>query len=1100
MQRMILFVAFLLLGMQANSQTEARLLRFPTVSSDAVVFSYAGNLYTVARTGGTARKITSAAGNEIFAKFSPDGKTIAFTGQYDGNTEVYKMPAGGGVPVRLTYSATLGRDDLGDRMGPNNIVMAWKNDNSGVVYRSRKTSFNSFKGQLYFADTDGGLSTQLPFSVAGWCSYSPDNSKLAMNQIFREFRTWKYYRGGMADDIWIYDFASGQMENITNHPAQDIMPMWAGDKIYFCSDRDRIMNLFAYDLKTKQVTKVTNYTEYDVKFPSLGTDAIAYENGGYIYLYDLKTGKSNKVSITIADDMVSGRNEMVDASKYIEPGDYDLGPDGNRITMTARGDIWTIPAEEGITRNLSKTPGVHERSVTWSPDGKYLAFISDATGDDEIYIQKQDGSEAPVQLTKGADTYKFFLLWSPDSKKLAWSDKKLRLQYVDISSKKVTLVDQAKAWEHRQANWSPDSRWIAFTKSDDDFRSKVFLYSLESGKSTQATDNWYEASGASFSPDGKYLFFVSDRDFSPTYSSVEWNHSYADMSKVYFLTLAKATKSPFAPKNDEVKIKADETKDTAESDTAAKSKKDKNDKPAAKEMKKDSSAEVTVIDLDGIMDRVVALPVSAGNYYGLTAVENAVYYISSSTSSPRGTLMRYDMEKEKEVSIGEYRSYIISADHKKMLLVKGREFAIVDLPKDKAKFEDQINLSEMKLVVDRKKEWEQIYNESWRQMRDFFYDPGMHGVDWPAMQKKYAALLPYVNCRLDLTYIIGELIGELNIGHAYVGDGDVETTERIPLGLLGAQLSRDASGYVRIDKIMKGENWDSSTRSPLTEVGVEVNEGDFIVAINGVYTNTVDDYNELLVNTAGKTVELTINSKADIAGSHKTLVIPTGDESNLYYLEWVRKNVAYVNEKTNGQIGYIHIPDMGSGGLNEFIKYYYPQIHKKGLIIDDRGNGGGNVSPQIAERLSRTPVFFDMPRNVTVPNTDPGSAYGPKVLLMDQYSASDGDIFPYRFQKMKLGKTIGRRSWGGVVGIRGSLPFIDGGSLRRPEFANYDLEGNSWPIEGHGVDPDIEVYNSPADEFKGIDKQLDKAIEVILEDLKSSKEIPAPPTYPKKNK
>ncbi len=1099
MQRIIFLMAFLLIGMQANSQSEARLLRFPTVSSDAIVFSYAGDLYRVARTGGTARKITSDVGNEIFAKFSPDGKSIAFTGQYDGNTEVYKMPAAGGVPIRLTYSATLGRDDLGDRMGPNNIVMAWKNDNSGVVYRSRKTSFNSFKGQLYFAEAAGGLSTQLPFSVAGWCSYSPDNSKLAMNQIFREFRTWKYYRGGMADDIWIYDFASGGMENVTNNPAQDIMPMWYGDKIYFCSDRDRIMNLFEYDINTKQTRKVTSYTEYDIKFPSLGADAIAYENGGYIYLYDLKTGKETKVSITIADDMVSGRNEMVDASDYIGSGDYDLGPDGNRITLAARGDVWTVPAEHGITRNLSKSPGSHERAVTWSPDGQYLAYISDATGEDEIYIQMQDGSAAPVQLTNGGDTYKYYLDWSPDSKKLVWSDKKLRLQYVDINTKKVTLVDQANAWEHQSTDWSPDSRWIAYTRVDDDFRGKVFLYSLDSGVSTQATDNWYEASRASFSPDGKFLFFVSDRDFSPTYSHVEWNHSYADLAKVYFLTLAKSTKSPLAPKNDEVKISGEETKDAGDSTSDSKKKKGAKDDEEAKKEEDKKKEEVTVVDLEGIMDRVVALPISAGNYYGLTAVEDAVYYITNSTSDPKGTLKRYDLKEEKETSIGEYRSYIISADQKKMLIANEGSFAIVDLPKDATKFENKVDLSNMKLVVDRKKEWEQIFNESWRQMRDFFYDPGMHGVDWPAMKKKYAALLPYVNSRLDLTYIIGEMIGELNVGHAYVGGGDVPKSERISLGLLGAEVSRDASGYYKIDKIFKGENWAPSTRSPLTEVGVDVNEGDFILAINGVSTSTVGDYNQLLVNTAGKTVELTVNKTANMAGSHKTLVIPTNDESSLYYLDWVRKNIDYVNEKTNGQIGYIHIPDMGSGGLNEFIKYYYPQIQKKGLIIDDRGNGGGNVSPHIAERLSRSPVFFDMPRNVTIPNTDPGSAYGPKVLLMDQYSASDGDIFPYRFQKMKIGKTIGRRSWGGVVGIRGPLPFVDGGTLHRPEFANYDLEGKTWPIEGYGVDPDIEVYNSPADEFKGIDNQLDKAIEVILEDLKSRKDIPAPPPYPKKN-
>jgi tricorn protease len=1088
MLRTIGLLSLLCIGITARGQ-EARLLRFPTVSKDAIVFSYAGDLYSVQRSGGLARKLTTDMGNELFARFSPDGKTLAFTGQYDGNTEVYKMPAEGGVPTRLTYTATLGRDDHSDRMGPNNIVMTWKNDNSGVVFRSRKTSDNAFKGKLYFENINGGPSAELPFSVGGWCSYSPDNKKLAMNQVFREFRTWKYYKGGMADDIWIYDFDTKQMENITNNPSQDIFPMWYQDKIYFCSDRDRIMNLFVYDIKTKQITKVTNYTEYDIKFPSLGTDAIVYENGGFVYVYDLKSGKDSKINISIADDAAIGRNEMIDASKFIERGDYDLGPDGNRLTLTARGDIWTVPAKEGITRNLSKSPFVHERSVAWSPDGKYLAFISDATGEDEVYIQKQDGSEAPVQLTSNGDTYKYHLIWSPDSKKLIWPDKKLRLQYVDVTTKQVTLVDQARAWEHSGSSWSRDSRWIAYTRSEDNGRSKVYLFDTQSKKSFPVTDNWYQSFGAAFSSDGKYLFFVSDRDFNPTYSNTEWNHSYSDMSKVYFVTLAKSTASPLEPKNDEVQV-------TAETAPITKTTGSK-DKPAEQSA---TPIKPVIVDIEGIQNRIACLPIAPGNYYGITVMDDFVYYVNSSNESPKATLKVFNLKDKKETVIGEYGSYIISQDNKKMLLEKDRNFSIVDLPKGRTEMDKKVDLSNMKLVVDRKKEWEQIFNESWRQMRDFFYDPGMHGVDWPAMKKKYQPLVAHVNHRADLTYVIGEMIGELNVGHAYVGGGDAPKSERIQMGLLGAQVSRDATGYFRIDKILRGENWSKDVRSPLTEIGVNVNEGDFIIAVNGVSTQTVSDVYELLINTAGKTVELTVNSKPDKAGSRKTLVIPMDDESELYYLNWVRKNIEYVSAKTNGEVGYLHIPDMGEHGLNEFAKYFYPQLQKKALIIDDRGNGGGNVSPQITERLSRQAVFFDLPRNVTVPSTNPGEMLlGPKVLLIDQYSASDGDIFPYRFRKYNLGKIIGKRTWGGVVGIRGSLPFVDGGFLNRPEFARFDVDGKTWPIEGYGVDPDIEIYNSPADEYLGKDAQLDKAIEVILEELKGRKDVPPAPPYPKKN-
>nr|MDQ3016900.1 PDZ domain-containing protein [Bacteroidota bacterium] len=572
---------------------------------------------------------------------------------------------------------------------------------------------------------------------------------------------------------------------------------------------------------------------------------------------------------------------------------------------------------------------------------------------------------------------------------------------------------------------------------------------------------------------------------------------------VYMLTLLKSTPSPLAPKNDEVQIKIvtssinSSASQVAPKNSTKKGATLKNDDK--KEEPKTPTGVVIKFDFDGIEDRVASLPVAAGNYFSLTAVDDAVYYMTNSTRTPKAVLKVYNLKDKKESEIGEFSSYVISSNKKKMLLEKDRGYAIVDLPKDKVVMDKKVDLSNMQLSLDRKKEWEQIYNEAWRQMRDFFYDPGMHGVDWPAMKTKYAALLPYVNNRADLSYLIGEMIGELSVGHAYVGGGDLPKSSKLEMGLLGAQLSRDASGYFHIDKILRGENWSPSLRSPLTEIGVNAKEGEYIIEVNGVSTKSVTDIYELLFNTAGNTTELTLNSKPDKTGSHKTLVIPTADESDLYYLQWVRKNIDYVSQKTNGQVGYIHIPDMGSNGLNEFVKYFYPQLQKKALIIDDRGNGGGNVSPHIAERLRREPVFVEMPRNITIPNIDPDMVLGPKVLLLDQYSASDGDIFPYRFRKYGLGKLIGRRSWGGVVGIRGTLPFVDGGFLNRPEFARYDIDGKSWPMEGHGVDPDIEVINNPADEFKGIDNQLDKAIEVILDELKNRPELPSAPAYPHKN-
>ncbi|MEO5906069.1 MAG: protease, partial [Saprospiraceae bacterium] len=535
------------------------------------------------------------------------------------------------------------------------------------------------------------MSTELPFSVGGFCSYSADQKKLAMNQVFREFRTWKYYRGGMADDIHIYDFASGLMENITNNPAQDIFPMWQGDKIYFCSDRDRTMNLFVYDILTKQTRKLTTFTEYDIKFPSLGSNAIVFENAGYIYLFDLATEKTTKISISISDDAVAGRNEIIDASAFIENGDFDLGPDGNRMTVTARGDIWTLPAKDGYTRNLTKSPGSHERGVAWSPDGKYLAYISDISGEDEIYIQKQDGSEPAIRLTNDGDTYKYAPQWSPDNKKLMWDDNKLRISYLDINAKQTILINQANAGEFRGSNWSPDSKWITYTRVDDELVSVVYLHDVVNNKSHPVTDHWYGSYGSVFSPDGKYLFFISDRDFSPTYSRTEYNHAYSDMSKVYLMTLAKSTPSPLSPKNDEVQVRldsADVSASVSDQNTPSKKKKDSTsstDEKATSTLT--TKTPVTVkVELDGIVDRVTSLPVTPGNYFALGTTEDMIYYMTNATSSPKTTLKAYNLKDKKEVEIGQFNNYIISADRKKMLLKKDDAFAILDLPKDKVTF------------------------------------------------------------------------------------------------------------------------------------------------------------------------------------------------------------------------------------------------------------------------------------------------------------------------------------------------------------------------------------------------------------------------------
>jgi tricorn protease len=1060
---------------------EARLLRFPAIHGDTVVFTSAGNLYSVPAAGGVARRLTSHDGFEMFPRFSPDGRFLAFTGQYDGNTEVYLMPAEGGMPKRLTYTATLGRDDVSDRMGPNNIVIGWTPDGKRILFRSRKDSFNDFIGQLFTVSIDGGIPEQVPLPRGGFGSYSPDGSKLAYNRVFREFRTWKRYRGGMADEVWTYDFQSKKTEQITSDVAQDIIPMWAGDKVYFLSDRDqnKRFNVWRVDPKTKETKQVTTFDAFDCKFPSLGDKAIVFENGGYIYKLDLATEKTERVKVRILDDALTARGGLTSVSKNV--GSFGLSHDGKRALFTARGDVFTVPANAGMTRNLTTSPGTHDRNAEWSPDGKTIAFVSDKSGEDEIYTIPADGGEL-TQLTTGADTYKYELRWSPDGKKILWSDKKLRLQYVDVASKQVTLVDQAKAWEIRDYVWSPDSKWVAFARQETDTLNKIYLHALDGSKTHEVTDGWFAAGSPRFSSDGKYLFFVSARDFSPIYSATEWNHAYADMQKLYLVTLAKATENPLKPKSDDAPApKKDEPKkEDGKKDEA------KKDPPAIK------------VDLDGLKDRVIALPGPAGNYFSVQTAGGLVYYQRAVSRQAPG-FFAFDVAGQKELSLSTISGYDLSPDGKKMIVSKGSNYGIIDLPKAAFEFKN-LDLGGMEVRLDKQAEWKQIFNECWRQMRDFFYDPGMHGVDWPAVRKKYEVLVPHVRHRYDLTYVIGEMISELNVGHAYVGGGEAPEVAKVRTGLLGAKLKKHPeTGAFQITKVLRGANWNPSTRSPLTEIGVDVKEGDFIVKVNDTPVKSVADIHELLLNTPGRQVTLHVSGTPDGKDAKPVTVTPTGDESTLYYHEWVQGNIKKVSELSGGKIGYLHVPDMSAAGLNEFVKHFYPQLGKKALLIDVRGNGGGNVSPMLIERLRRELAMVGVARNAA-PNPDPRETFnGPMACLLNEFSASDGDLFPYRFKHYKLGPLIGKRSWGGTVGIRGSLPLLDGGTLSKPEFSRVDVPGKEWIIEGHGVDPDIVQDNDPAKEFAGDDEQLKKGVEVLMKALETGeKNLPKVPAFPKR--
>lgn len=1059
----------------ANEQ-EARLLRFPATDSHQVVFSYAGDLYTVSINGGAAQRLTSHVGYEMFARFSPDGRQIAFTGEYDGNREVYIIPSNGGEPVRLTYTSTNGRDDLGDRMGPNNVVMTWNPDGKSIVYRNRIG--DGFEGKLWTVSPEGGMPNEMPLPEGGFCCWSPDGSKLAYNRVFREFRTWKYYQGGMADDIWIYDPAAKKVTNITDNKAQDIFPMWCGNEIFFASDRDAIMNIFVYDTSTGQTSKVTDFKEYDVKFPSTDGKTIVFENGGYIWKLDPKSKRCEQLHITLASDLIYARNEQRAVSDKIT--EASMSPDGERVAVAARGEVFDVPVGKGVTRNITRTPGANDRGVSWSYDGKYIAYISDITGETEIWIQKAEGGE-PEQMTFNNDTYIREIIWAPDSKTLLYTDRKNRINELSISGKTTRTLLTNPANELFDVTFSPDSKWIAYTRQEQNELSVVYIMNVASGEEFPATEKWYNSSSPAFSADGKYLIFNSDRDLNPTYSRIEWDYTYSNMGGVYMAMLSKDTPSPFLPKDAVVKIKEESNEQPKDA-----SKDKKNTKGKSTETAESNSVKVT-IDKDGLYDRIVKLPLPAGTYGLFYSDGNKVYYTS------RGGVSVFNLDTQKSDTYAE-GMMDVRFGARKALFMKSGKLYVSDFGGPKASLDTPVETGDMVADIDFTKEWPQIFDEVWRAFRDGFYLENMHGADWKAVKEKYSVLVPYAKTRLDLNYIIGEMISEVGTGHAYVTAGEKPEARRIDMGLLGAKISSDPSGYFKIDHIFEGAPYSQTLRSPLAEPGIGVKEGEYITAVNGIPANSVSNIYQLLTGKADVLTELTINSTAS-AGGRKVVVKPIANEYPLYHLEWIQNNIKRIDEATDGKVGYIYIPDMSAEGLNEFVRYYYPQLDKQALIIDDRGNGGGNVSPMILERLMREPYRMTMYRTSSLNGKIPeGTHYGPKVMLVNKYSASDGDLFPWSFKATGTGTVIGTRTWGGIVGISGSLPYMDGTDVRVPFFTNYDAKTGQWIVENHGVDPDIVIDNDPIKEFEGIDEQLEQAIRTALEQLKDYKPLPSTPT------
>jgi tricorn protease len=1080
----------------AQTDGETRLLRYPDIDKDRIAFSYGGDLWLADASGtgtATARRLTSDPGAELFPKFSPDGRWIAFTGQYGGTRQVYVISVDGGTPRQLTFHNDVG--DLPPRGGVDNQVLGWTPDGKKVLFNAHRTPWSERNARPYTVPVEGGMETSLAIPEGGTGTLSPDGTKYVYTPIMREFRTWKRYHGGRAQDIWVYDLAKNSSERLTDYDGTDNLPVWIGDTIYFTSDREGgILNLFALDPATHQVRKVTSHTDWDVLWPSGDSRRVVYENGGSVWLFDPASGESRKVPIRVTGDLAHTLPYFKNVTADIQS--MGVSPTGKRALFEARGDLFTVPAEKGEIRNLTRSPGVREMTPTWSPDGRWVAYLSDRTGEYEIWVRPGDGSGEERRVTTDGDIWRFPPLWSPDSKKLAFSDKKARLRWVDAASGKVTDADHGTRNDITDYRWAPDSRWLTYTKIGPSKLSSIWVYSLDQGKPIQLTTGLTNDSEPVFDPQGRYLYFLSNRDFELTFSGFEFDYVYTNPTRVYVAVLAKDGPALFLPESDEESAGDDKADKSDKSDAA---KKDDGEK-AGKETKGDAAPVKKTpvrIDAEGFEQRVRAIPGSPGNYRNLAAGPNAVYYVVG--AAPDVELRMYDLEKQKEgVVLEDVPDYQLSADGKKILYRKGGEtFGIVDASPDQKAADGALALEHLELQIDPRAEWGEMYVDAWRSLRDFFYDPAMHGVDWKGLRAKYAQLVPFMATRSDLDFILGELGGELSAGHVYVGPGSDPGVTRVENGLLGAEIEADPSGYFRVAKIFPGENWHPDFRSPLTEPGIHVATGDLILAVDGQTTKGVDNFYRLLQNRADRVVTLLVNSRPSREGAHEERVRPVDNEQNLRYLDWVQATRAKVEQLSGGRIGYIHLPDTAEKGNRELFKYFYPQTTKDALIIDDRYNGGGFIPDRMIALLSR-PLLSQWAQREVEPFSTPTFFHnGPKVTLINGQAGSGGDAFPFYFRKMGLGPLIGTRTWGGLAGLNFTPPLLDGGSLSAPSFRFFTTEGQ-WAVENEGVAPDIEVIDRPEEVAKGHDPSLERAIAWLLDELQKNppKKIPVP-TPPK---
>jgi tricorn protease len=1086
---------------------QTRLLRFPDIHKDKVVFTYAGDLWTAPATGGTAARLTAHPGLEMFAKFSPDGKWIAFTGQYDGDEQVYVIPATGGVPRQLTFYPA--RGPLPPRWGYDNQVYGWTPDGKSVFFRTLRDGWDHGQSRIYTVPVAGGLGEPLPMPWSGGADFSPDGKQVVYTPFARDFRTWKRYQGGWAQDLWTFDLATHATRKITDTPRTERDPMWIGDKIYFASDRTGTLNLYSYDPAGGATTQLTHSSQWDVRWPSADEDGqIVYEMNGELDVFDTRTGQSRHLSIDVPGDGLDTRPAQIGAADQIE--DAALSPKGERALFVARGDVFSAPIAKGVTRNLTRSSGVHEKGARWSPDGRKVAFISDRSGEEEIYLLDALGVGKPEQLTTGGKAMRFAPEWAPDGKRLAFSDKDGRLWVITLAGKTLAEVAHDVRGQIRDYAWSPCGGFLAFSMANANTFHSVFVWSVADGKLRRITDEQFHAANPAWDPKGEYLYYLSARSFNPQFDTFDLNFAEDRNFGIFALALRQDVGNPFHPEEDTVTIAEEKKKsgdDAGKHEKKAHGESGENGESGGSGESGEGGRKqpgFTKIDFDGLAARVARVPVPFDDYGALKAAEGRLLYVKQPPTTfgdppSKPALQIFTFKDRKAVTLAEgVSAYALSQDGSKVLATQDGQYNLYDATatgKDSKKTVDTGGL-----VMDRvpAEEWAEVFREAWRRYRDFFYVDSMNGYDWEALRRQYEPLLAYAGHRSDVNYVIGEMIAELNNSHTYVAGGDLKAPPRPKVALPGARFELDrAAGRYRIAKIFAGQNEEDVYRSPLTEIGVDVHPGDYVLAIDGEDLAGNDNPYRLLRHKADRPVRFTVNAKPTLEGAREITFRPIDTEEHLIYLEWVSGNRERVSRLSGGRIGYLHLPDMGEDGMREFVKWYFGQIRKEGLIVDVRNNGGGFISPTLLERLARHPLGVDYGRNNADPQPYPPVVfYGHMACLLNEGSGSDGDIFPYMFRQLGLGPLIGTRTWGGVVGINDYGPMIDGGQIFVPEAGSVSLEGK-WIIEGHGVDPDIVVENDVQSVLAGRDPQLERGVAEVMkkiqEDPKAFPKRPPPP-------